>query len=104
MNDSVCAVGNGTECKMVGKSLVTATLEKAKTCIFAEIVIHNRKVGIFRDECLNVNWFISLEDAQEVQVFKEEYWLQVRTVLCPKFHVIVLVHIHSNGPNFCTLG
>jgi len=57
--------------------LVAATLEKAKTCIFAEIVIHNRKVGSFRDACLNVNWFLSLEDAtQKVQLFKEEYWLQ----------------------------
>jgi CheY-like chemotaxis protein len=30
--------------------------------------------GSFRDECLNVNWFLSLEDAKEkIQLFKEEY-------------------------------
>jgi putative transposase len=30
--------------------------------------------GSFRDECLNVNWFLSLEDAWEkIQSFKEEY-------------------------------
>ena len=28
----------------------------------------------FRDECLNVNWFLSLEDAiQKIEAFKEEY-------------------------------
>ncbi len=30
--------------------------------------------GSFRDECLNVNWFLSLEDAKDkIQTFKEEY-------------------------------
>ena len=30
--------------------------------------------GSFRDECLNVNWFLSLEDAWEkIQSFREEY-------------------------------
>jgi putative transposase len=30
--------------------------------------------GSFRDECLNVNWFLSLEDAKDkIQAFKEEY-------------------------------
>jgi len=30
--------------------------------------------GSFRDECLNTNWFLSLEDAREkIQAFKEEY-------------------------------
>jgi putative transposase len=30
--------------------------------------------GSFRDECLNVNWFLSLEDAKEkIHAFKEEY-------------------------------
>jgi putative transposase len=30
--------------------------------------------GSFRDECLNVNWFLSLEDAKEkIRLFKEEY-------------------------------
>ncbi len=30
--------------------------------------------GSFRDECLNVNWFLSLEDAQEkISTWREEY-------------------------------
>jgi putative transposase len=30
--------------------------------------------GSFRDECLNVNWFLSMEDAMEkIQAFKDEY-------------------------------
>ena len=30
--------------------------------------------GSFRDECLNVNWFLSLEDAcEKIQSFREEY-------------------------------
>ena len=30
--------------------------------------------GSFRDECLNVNWFLSLEDAKDkIQAFKEDY-------------------------------
>ncbi len=30
--------------------------------------------GSFRDECLNVNWFLSLEDARKkINAFKEEY-------------------------------
>jgi putative transposase len=30
--------------------------------------------GSFRDECLNVNWFLSLEDAREkINAFKEDY-------------------------------
>jgi putative transposase len=30
--------------------------------------------GSFRDECLNVNWFLSLKDAKEkINAFKEEY-------------------------------
>jgi putative transposase len=32
------------------------------------------KGGSFRDECLNVDWFLSLEDAKEkIRLFKEEY-------------------------------
>ena len=31
--------------------------------------------GSFRDECLNVNWFLSLEDAQEkIEVWRQEYY------------------------------
>jgi putative transposase len=30
--------------------------------------------GSFRDECLNVNWFLSLDDAREkIEAFREEY-------------------------------
>ncbi len=30
--------------------------------------------GSFRDECLNVNWFLSLEDAREkIEAFKDDY-------------------------------
>ena len=30
--------------------------------------------GSFRDECLNVNWFLSLEDAKEkIEAFKDDY-------------------------------
>jgi len=30
--------------------------------------------GSFRDECLNVNWFLSLEDAREkIEKWREEY-------------------------------
>jgi putative transposase len=30
--------------------------------------------GSFRDECLNVNWFLSIEDAiQKINAFSEEY-------------------------------
>jgi putative transposase len=30
--------------------------------------------GSFRDECLNVNWFLSLEDAQEkIELWRQEY-------------------------------
>jgi putative transposase len=30
--------------------------------------------GSFRDECLNVNWFLSLEDAeQKIEAWREEY-------------------------------
>ena len=30
--------------------------------------------GSFRDECLNVNWFLSLDDAKEkIEAFKDDY-------------------------------
>ena len=30
--------------------------------------------GSFRDECLNVNWFLSLQDAKEkIELWREEY-------------------------------
>jgi putative transposase len=61
--------------------------------------------GSFRDECLNVNWFLSLEDAKEkIQLFKEEYngfrphssW----SGLTPN----EVVQQHSHGPIFSILG
>jgi len=36
-------------------------------------------VGSFRDECLNVNWFLSMEDAQE----KIEKWRQEHNMFRP---------------------
>jgi len=60
--------------------------------------------GSFRDECLNVNWFLSLQDAKEkIRLFKEEYngfrphsaW----SGLTPN----EVVQQHSHGPNFSVL-
>ena len=61
--------------------------------------------GSFRDECLNVNWFLSLEDAKEkIQLFKEEYNgfrpHSSLSGLTPN----EVVQQHSNGPIFPTLG
>jgi putative transposase len=57
--------------------------------------------GSFRDECLNVNWFLSLEDAKEkIQLFKEEYNgfrpHSSLSGLTPN----EVVQQHSNGPIF----
>lgn len=31
-------------------------------------------MGSFRDECLNINWFFSLEDAQQkIEAWRQEY-------------------------------
>jgi integrase-like protein len=36
--------------------------------------VHRIINGSFRDDCLNVNWFFSLENAKEkIRLFKEEY-------------------------------
>jgi putative transposase len=61
--------------------------------------------GSFRDECLNVNWFLSLEDAKEqIQLFKEEYNgfrpHSSLSGLTPN----EVVQQHSNGPIFPALG
>ncbi|HEU4713303.1 MAG TPA: IS3 family transposase [Pyrinomonadaceae bacterium] len=61
--------------------------------------------GSFRDECLNVNWFLSLEDAKEkIQLFKEEYNgfrpHSSLSGLTPN----EVVQQHSHGPTFSTLG
>src|SRR5215218_1291931 len=61
--------------------------------------------GSFRDECLNVNWFLSLEDAKEkIQLFKEEYNgfrpHSSLSGLTPN----EVVQQHSNGPIFSILG
>jgi putative transposase len=57
--------------------------------------------GSFRDECLNVNWFLSLEDAKEkIQLFKEEYNgfrpHSSLSGLTPN----EVVQQHSSGPNY----
>src|SRR5688500_20231414 len=59
----------------------------------------------FRDECLNVNWFLSLEDAKEkIRLFKEEYNgfrpHSSLSGLTPN----EVVHQHSHGPIFSILG
>ena len=61
--------------------------------------------GSFRDECLNVNWFLSLEDAKEnIRLFEEEYNgfrpHSSLSGLTPN----EVVQQHSNGPIFPTLG
>ena len=61
--------------------------------------------GSFRDECLNVNWFLSLEDAKEkIQLFKEEYNgfrpHSSLSGLTPN----EVVQQHSHGPIFSILG
>src|SRR5215211_3118796 len=61
--------------------------------------------GSFRDECLNVNWFLSLEDAKEkIRLFKEEYNgfrpHSSLSGLTPN----EVVQQHSNGPLFSILG
>jgi len=40
--------------------------------------------GSFRDECLNVNWFLSLEDAKEkIEAFKDDYnGFRLHSALC----------------------
>src|SRR5687768_13885851 len=61
--------------------------------------------GSFRDECLNVNWFLSLEDAKEkIRLFKEEYNgfrpHSSLSGLTPN----EVVQQHSHGPIFSILG
>jgi putative transposase len=61
--------------------------------------------GSFRDQCLNVNWFLSLEDAKEkIRLFKEEYNgfrpHSALSGLTPNDRV----QQHSNGPIFSILG
>jgi putative transposase len=61
--------------------------------------------GSFRDECLNVNWFLSLADAKEkIQLFKEDYNgfrpHSSLSGLTPN----EVVQQHSNSPIFSILG
>jgi putative transposase len=61
--------------------------------------------GSFRDECLNVNWFLSLEDAKEkIQAFKEEYNSFRPHSALAGLTPNEVVQQHSNDPNFSTLG
>jgi putative transposase len=60
--------------------------------------------GSVRDECLNVNWFLSLGDAKEkIQLFKGDYNgfrpHSSLSGLTPN----EVVQQHSNGPIFPTL-
>jgi putative transposase len=60
--------------------------------------------GSVRDECLNVNWFLSLGDAkEEIQLFKGDYNgfrpHSSLSGLTPN----EVVQQHSNGPIFPTL-
>ena len=61
--------------------------------------------GSFRDECLNVNWFLSLEDAKEkIQAFKEDYngfrpHSSLRGLTPDQ-----VVQRHQQDPEFSTLG
>ena len=61
--------------------------------------------GSFRDECLNVNWFLSLADAQEkIQAFKEDYngfrpHSSLRGLTPDQ-----VVQRHQQDPEFSTLG
>ena len=61
--------------------------------------------GSFRDECLNVTWFLSLADAKEkIRLFKEEYnGFRPHSSLAGLTPNEV-VQQHSNGPIFSTLG
>ena len=54
---------------------------------------------------LNVNWFLSLEDAKEkIQLFKEEYnGFRPHSSLSGLTPNEVVQH-HANGPIFSTLG
>ena len=61
--------------------------------------------GSFRDECLNVNWFLSLEDAKEkTRLFKEEYNSFRPHSSLSGLTPNEVVQQHSNGPIFRTLG
>ena len=60
--------------------------------------------GSFRDECLNVNWFLSLEDAREkIAAFKDDYnGFRPHSALCGLTPNQVLER-HRTNPDFSTL-
>ena len=61
--------------------------------------------GSFRDECLNVNWFLSLEDAKEkIRLFKEEYNSFRPHSSLSGLTPSEVVQQHSHGPIFSILG
>ena len=61
--------------------------------------------GSFRDECLNVNWFLSLEDAKEkIRLFKEEYNGFRPHSSLSGLTPSEVVQQHSYGPIFSILG
>jgi len=61
--------------------------------------------GSFRDECLNVNWFLSLEDAKEkIEEFKNDYnGFRPHSALCGLTPNQV-IEGNLQDPNFSTLG
>jgi putative transposase len=61
--------------------------------------------GSFRDECLNVNWFLSLEDAQEkIAAFRDDYnGFRPHSALCGLTPNQVLER-YVRDPDFSTLG
>src|SRR5690349_17519464 len=61
--------------------------------------------GSFRDECLIVNWLLSLEDAKEkIRLFKEEYNGFRPHCSLSGLTPNEVVQRHLNGPNFSILG
>lgn len=45
--------------------------------------------GSFRDECLNVNWFMSLDDIREIVMDMNREYLRISKLLFPKATVVV---------------
>ena len=60
--------------------------------------------GSFRDECLNINWFLSLEDAQEkIAAFKDDYNGFRPSALCG-LTPNQMIEKYVRDPDFSTLG
>ena len=61
--------------------------------------------GSFRDECLNVNWFLSLEDAQEkIAAFRDDYnGFRPHSALCG-LTPNQMIEKYVRDPDFSNLG